>query len=150
MLVNSERYPTMHVPELIHMDPQVQQLRREVTQLRKEVNVLSRQVALFWHPARANWERHTAPKIESGEMPTLKLPIVQALEIVRVTIDDSPEQYVRSYRRGNHLIQQFSGPFEQVGLKVLERAGSILWEMIPAPPPRSVQETPIPECVSTI
>lgn len=142
----------MNIPHLIHVDPEVQMLRREVSQLRKEVNVLSRQVALFWHPARPSWDRYTAPTVESesGEMPTLKLPVVQDPEIIRVTIDDSEEQYVRSYRRGNHLIQKYSGPFEKVGLQVLEKASSIIWELVPCPPPRHVQETPIPECVSTI
>lgn len=112
-----------------------------IDQLEKALNELSSRVASFPQPLRANWIRHTAPawERETINLPAVKrvsshltlLPPPPARQIARVTICMSgSEQFVHAYDSDGQEIRYLSGPFREVGLRVLEAAGDTPWEEV--------------------
>lgn len=126
--------------ELTRVLREVQQLRYELLQSRQEVYVLSSQVALFWHPARDNWQRTAAPATEDLETPTLQLATPPDANIGRVTIDQN--NFIRTYDRRGIPIVRYCGPFRTIGTEVLARTGNMLWEQVVTPSDTTLPRIP--------
>lgn len=110
-----------------------QALHARIDSLEKQVDMLATRVAQWPTPPRATWSRKTLPLWETD--PSLKLttilPRATKPLIHRVTICLSGnEQFINSYDRTGHRIAAYSGPFREVGLKVLELAGNKAWEVV--------------------
>lgn len=139
-----ERVGSSTLPPATVLYRELIQARREIRTLRQEVYTLSQQVALFWHPARENWERHSAPPTEESQSPTLLLPVAQEMMVAHVTIDQY--QYCRSYDADGNPILRWWGYFNKIGVPLLAKTGRLEWKLIEAdsPPAHPAPETPIP------
>lgn len=111
-----------------------------VAVLQRQVDELSRRIAKYPQPTRPNWQRHSAPSWERETITVPRLPapkrpprpvsLVNIPRITRVTIRlDGEKQYVIAYDAGGHAIPGYCGEFREVGLKVLEVAGRLTWEV---------------------
>lgn len=113
------------------------QLDEKMELVQRQINELSARVALFPQPLRPRWVRQSRPAWEAETLilPTTrrasrKLEAVQP-HIDRVTICISGRtQTVHSYDIKGNEIKPYSGPFEEVGLRVLEKFGDKPWEIV--------------------
>lgn len=117
----------------------VAQLTLAVQQLQSSIDFMSVRVARLPNPARPSWERHTAPawERETVTLPSIKrashslklLPPPQKIEHVTICLSGE-EQFVNAYDASGEKIDQFCGLFHEVGLRVMEAAGSLEWEIV--------------------
>lgn len=135
------------------LESDVAQLRREMTVVREELAVLQSmnillktlvtKVSMLPEPPRESWERHSCP---AWEQETLSIPAVAArirrvskhlallepppasrIDHVTICLNGSA-QYVFSYDAADRKLPYYSGWFHEVGLRVLEAAGSKEWK----------------------
>lgn len=113
------------------------QLDEKMELVERQINELSARVALFPQPLRPRWVRNSRP---AWEAETLILPATRRasrkLEAVPVHIDrvticiSGEEQFVHSYDTTGRELKEYSGPFPEVGMKVLEKVGNKPWEIV--------------------
>lgn len=134
--------------ELSNLTIVVRQLTDKVSSLQTEVETLARKAARIPEPARANWIHKSAP---AWELETITLPLIPAARLIaarnsrklaqlnpppksrvaRVTICMSgAEQFVNAYDIDGNKLTRYCGRFHDVGLEVLEAAGSLQWEVV--------------------
>lgn len=120
----------------------------EIDRLQLQVAELSRRIARLPQPMRPNWMRQSGPSWEretltlpmavarssSTPLPPTRalrpIPLVCAPSVKRVVlIMGNGEQFVRTYDESGKEIPRLSGAFRDVGLKVLEAAGKLEWDV---------------------
>lgn len=119
----------------------VAQLTLAVQQLQSGIDILSSRVACLPVPARASWERHSAP---AWEHETITLPslavrrasrslklLAPVRRIARVTLCMSgTNQFISAYDAAGERIEEYCGLFHEIGASVLEAAGNLEWEIV--------------------
>ena len=126
----------------------VADLREAVDRLQKQIDQMS-SCMLFSNAPRDNWIRKSAPDWAVPapigpvwELETMRLPrarrssdhlalVKPPTAIKRVTICMSgSKQIVTSYDKNGQVLNELSGPFELVGMEVLDQFGENDWEMV--------------------
>lgn len=115
--------------------------------LQRQIDELSKRVAAFPQPLRPRWVRHSRPDwdTETLELPSIRRQVSQRLaahhlksipspldpRVKRVTICMSgAEQFVNTYDQNDQMMVEYTGPFREVGLKVMTAAGQLEWETV--------------------
>jgi hypothetical protein len=119
-------FPQRHVP---HPVEQLQQILEHICQLQAQVTYLSAQIAVLQAtPPSANRLAPT-PSQTTGAIPRRpNLQLMSTRQIAKVTLTKGSKQVI-SYDQGGIPWLEYSGPFRQVGHKIL-RIYSGRWQEI--------------------
>ena len=103
----------LNTVSVVRSEDEIKALRAEIRTLRRELYALAGKLACYPEPPRENW-RSTKPRIAHVRLAILK---------------DSP-QMVTSYDEDWRELPEYSGPFYEVGLRVLAQSEGIKWEQV--------------------
>lgn len=103
----------LNTVSVVRSEDEIKALRAEIRTLRRELYALASKLACYPEPPRENWQS-TKARIAHVRLAILK---------------DSP-QMVTSYDEDWRELPEYSGPFYEVGLRVLAQSEGIKWEQV--------------------